>query len=142
MKTVRQLLTGKRSGVVSVAPDATVFEALKVMSDHDVGAVVVLDGEKLVGIFSERDYARRVALLGKSSRETPVREIMTHRVICVTPTQMVDECMSVMTEKRCRHLPVVEDKRVVGIISIGDLVKEIIAEQQSTITHLERYIIG
>ena len=140
MKTARQLLAGKSAGVVSVGPDASVYDALVLMADKNVGAVVVLEGHKLVGIFSERDYARKVILLGKSSREVLIREIMTHKVICVTPAQMVDECMELMTEKRCRHLPVVEDKRVIGMLSIGDLVKEIISEQQSTITQLESYI--
>ena len=140
MKTAKQLLAGKPAGVVSVAPDVSVFDALVLMADKNVGAVVVLDGHKLVGIFSERDYARKVILLGKSSKEVLMREIMTHRVICVTPAQKVDECMELMTEKRCRHLPVVEDKHVIGMLSIGDLVKEIISEQQSTITQLESYI--
>jgi CBS domain-containing protein len=140
MKTARQLLAGKPAGVVSVGPDASVYDALALMAEKNVGALVVLVGHKLVGIFSERDYARKVILLGKSSKEIPVKEIMTHKVICVTPTQKVDECMEIMTEKRCRHLPVVEDKQVIGVLSIGDLVKEIISEQQSTITQLESYI--
>src|SRR5690349_2551545 len=129
MKTAKQLLANKPKGVVSIAPDENVLEALKLMADHDIGALVVLEGEKLVGILSERDYARKIVLLGKSSRDTLVREIMTHRVLCVSPSQMVDECMELMTQKRCRHLPVVEDKHVIGILSIGDLVKETISEQ-------------
>ena len=140
MKTARQLLAGKPAGVVSVAPESSVYDALVLMAEKNVGALVVLEGHKLVGIFSERDYARKVILLGKSSKEMPVRDIMTHKVICVTPAQKVDECMELMTEKRCRHLPVVEDKHVIGMLSIGDLVKEIISEQQSTITQLESYI--
>lgn len=140
MKTARLLLAGKPAGVVSVEPDASVYDALVLMAEKNVGALVVLEGHKLVGIFSERDYARKVILLGKSSKEMPVRDIMTHKVVCVTPAQKVDECMELMTEKRCRHLPVVEDKHVIGMLSIGDLVKEIISEQQSTITQLESYI--
>jgi CBS domain-containing protein len=140
MKTAKQLLANKPKGVVSIAPDDNVLEALKRMADHDIGALVVLEGEKLVGILSERDYARKIVLLGKSSRDTLVREIMTHRVLCVSPTQMVDECMELMTQKRCRHLPVVEDKHVIGILSIGDLVKETISEQLETIHQLESYI--
>jgi CBS domain-containing protein len=140
MKTAKQLLANKPKGIVSIAPDENVLEALKLMADHDIGALVVLEGEKLVGILSERDYARKIVLLGKSSRDTLVREIMTHRVLCVSPSQMVDECMELMTQKRCRHLPVVEDKHVIGILSIGDLVKETISEQLETIHQLESYI--
>ena len=143
MKTARQLLANKSAqGVVSIGPDATVYDALKLMADKDIGALVVLDGHKLIGIFTERDYARKVALLGKSSKDIPMRDIMTHRVLCVTPDQMIDECMAVMTEKRCRHLPVVEDKRVIGVLSIGDLVKEMISEQRDTIAQLESYIMS
>lgn len=142
MKTVKELLAGKPGGVVSIGPDASVYDALKLMAEKNIGALVVLDGRKLVGIFSERDYARKVILYGKSSREMQVREIMTHRVLCVTPARKIDECMSVMTEKRCRHLPVVEDKHVVGILSIGDLVKALISEQQDTIAQLESYILS
>ena len=142
MKTARQLLANKPPGVVSIDPDASVFDALQLMADRDVGAVVVLDQKKLVGIFTERDYARKVILLGKSSKEISVREIMTHRVLCISPDQMTDECMAVMTEKRCRHLPVVEDKRVIGVLSIGDLVKEVISEQRETIIQLESYIMS
>jgi CBS domain-containing protein len=143
MKTARQLLANKATqGAVSIGPEATVYDALKLMAEKDIGALIVLDGQKLVGIFTERDYARKVALLGKSSKDIPMREIMTHRVLCVTPDQMIDECMAVMTEKRCRHLPVVEDKRVIGVLSIGDLVKELISEQRDTIAQLESYIMS
>ena len=142
MKTAGQLLAGKAAGFVSINPDATVLDALRLLAKHEIGALPVLDGPKLVGIFSERDYARRVALHGKSSHDTPVRDVMTHKVLCVTPEQMVDECMEIMTQKRCRHLPVVEGKRVIGILSIGDLVKEVISEQQETIHHLESYIMS
>jgi len=111
------------------------------MSERDIGALIVLQGETLAGILSERDYARKVILLGKSSREMTVSEIMTHRVICVGPDQLVDYCMALMTEKRCRHLPVLEDKRVIGVLSIGDLVKETIREQKFLIAQLESYIM-
>jgi CBS domain-containing protein len=142
MKTVQQLLASKPAGVVTVSPDASVFAALQLMADKDIGAVVVLEGQQLAGILSERDYARKVILLGKSSKEMSVREIMTHKVLCVSPADRVDECMALMTEKRCRHLPVVADKRVIGILSIGDLVKEMISEQQSVIKQLESYIVS
>ena len=142
MKTVKQLLAGKSPGVVSIGPEASVFEALQLMADKNVGAVVVLNGQKLVGIFTERDYARKVILMGRSSKEISVEEIMTHKVLCVSPAQTVDECMEIMTQKRCRHLPVVDEKRVIGIISIGDLVKEVISEQQETIHQLESYIMS
>jgi CBS domain-containing protein len=117
-----------------------VLEALKLMAEHGVGALVVLEGERLAGVISERDYARKVILHGKSSSETPVREIMTGRVVTVTPAQTVADCMAVMTEKHFRHLPVIEDGRVVGVLSIGDLVKAVIAEQADTIRALESYI--
>jgi len=140
MKTVQQVLEGKTQKVLSVAPDATVYEALKTMAEHDVGALVVLDGERLSGIFSERDYARKVILFGKSSKETLVREIMTRKVLCVRTDQTVDQCMALMTNKRVRHLPVLDRKKVVGVISIGDVVKEVISEQQHVIEQLENYI--
>jgi CBS domain-containing protein len=140
MKTAKQLLLGKPAGIVSVAPTTSVYDALVLMAEKNIGAVVVLEGPKLAGIFSERDYARKVILLGKSSKEIPVSEVMTHKVLCVSPTQLVDECMELMTQKRCRHLPVVQDKLVIGMLSIGDLVKEVISEQQETITQLESYI--
>jgi len=139
-KTVQQVLGHKSHRVVSIAPDATVYEALLLMAEHDIGSLVVLDGERLAGIFSERDYAREVALLGKSSKETRVREIMTHKVLCVRPEQTIDECMGIMTQKRIRHLPVLDHKKVVGVISIGDVVKAVISEQQHMIEQLEHYI--
>jgi len=142
MKTARQLLDEKPVGTVSISPGASVFEALELMAERDIGALVVCDHEKLVGMLSERDYARKVILLGKSSRELTVSEIMTHRVICVGPDQTVDQCMAVMTEKRCRHLPVLEGKRVIGVLSIGDLVKETISEQKFMIAQLESYIMS
>jgi CBS domain-containing protein len=140
MKSVQQVLEGKRHKLVSIAPDATVLDALKVMADLEIGALVVLEGERLVGIFSERDYARKVVLHGKTSKDTPVREVMTAKVLCVRPEQTMDECMALMTDKRVRHLPVLNSKRVIGVISIGDVVKEVISEQQATIQQLEHYI--
>jgi CBS domain-containing protein len=140
MKTARQLIEEK-PGIVSIGPDASVFEALERMAEHDIGALVVLDGQVLVGMLSERDYARKVILLGKSSRDIRVSEIMTPKVVCVGPDQTVDQCMAVMTEKRCRHLPVLEGKRVIGVLSIGDLVKETISDQQFQIAQLESYIM-
>ena len=140
MKTVEQMLEGKGRRLLSVAPGATVYEALKLMAEHEVGALVVLDGERLVGIFSERDYARKVILFGKSSKETLVREIMTDKVLCVRPDQTVDQCMALMTDKRVRHLPVLDHKKVTGVISIGDVVKEVISEQRFMIEQLENYI--
>jgi CBS domain-containing protein len=140
MKTAKQLLMNKPSGVVSIAPNATVLDALKKMAEKDIGALVVLDGTHLVGILSERDYARKVALMGKAAADVPVKDIMTHQVLCVAPHHSVDECMALMTKKRCRHLPVIEGKQVVGMLSIGDLVKEMLSEQQMMIQQLESYI--
>ena len=141
MKTVEQALKGKAGTVLSVQPDASVLDALKTMALKDVGALVVLDAEgALAGIFSERDYARKVILFGKASKDTKVREVMTERVVCVRPDNTIDDCMSLMTDKRIRHLPVLDQGRVVGVISIGDAVKEKIAEQQFMIQQLEQYI--
>lgn len=140
MKTLKQLLQAKGGEIHSIAPDARVFDALKLMAEKNVGALVVLDNGRLAGIFSERDYARKVILLGKSSHDIPVREIMTGKVITVHPGQTVEECMALMTEKRIRHLPVTEGERLIGVLSIGDLVKEVIAEQEQTIKQLESYI--
>ncbi len=140
MKTARQLLEGK-PGTVSISPQDSVFAALERMAAHDIGALVVLDGPTLAGMLSERDYARKVILLGKSSRDIRVSEIMTQKVVCVGPDQTVDQCMAVMTEKRCRHLPVLEGKQVIGVLSIGDLVKETISDQQFQIAQLESYIM-
>ncbi|UCV07285.1 CBS domain-containing protein [Dechloromonas denitrificans] len=143
MKTLKQMLADKRRPLAVVAPSDSVFHALNIMAQHDVGALLVLEGEQLVGIFSERDYARKIILQGKTSKETLVRDIMSERVAYVTPGTTLDECMALMTEKRFRHLPVLnEDGSVVGIISIGDLVKETISTQQFLITELERYITG
>lgn len=143
MKTLKQLLAEKTRPLAVVSPRDSVFHALSVMAQHDVGALLVLDGEQLVGIFSERDYARKVILQGKNSRETQVSEIMSERVAYVTPDHSLEECMALMTEKHFRHLPVLDSNGgVVGIISIGDLVKETISAQQFLISELERYIAG
>ena len=140
MRSVLQLLEEKPQQVLSIQPQAKVFDALMLMAEKDVGALVVLEGEKLVGIFSERDYARKVVLQGRSSKDTRIRDIMTSRVAYARPDQSVEECMAVMTEKRIRHLPVMEGEQMLGIISIGDLVKAIIEEQQHVIEQLEQYI--
>ena len=140
MKTIRQLLESKSNELCKIGPDACVFDAIKLMAEKDIGALLVVEGEKLVGILSERDYARKVILHGKSSHDLQVREIMTSKVIAVQPGQTVEECMALMTEKRIRHLPVTEGERLIGVLSIGDLVKEVIAEQRQTIEQLESYI--
>jgi CBS domain-containing protein len=142
MHTAEDILRHKGRTVWSVRPTDTVLEALGVLAEHDVGAVLVLDEGKLVGVFSERDYARKVVLAGRSSKEAQVRDVMTSHVVCVTPSQSIDACMALMTSKRVRHLPIVDHKRVVGIVSIGDLVKATIDDQQSTIVELQRYIAG
>ena len=140
MTTVRQLLDGKGRAIFAVSPDVPVLEAIRAMAQHHVGALLVMKGETLEGIVSERDYARKVILLGRSSGDTPVRDIMTTPVLTVTPEATVEKCMQLMTERRVRHLPVTEGRRVVGMISIGDLVKSVIAEQRQTIEQLEQYI--
>lgn len=140
MKSVAQMLKQKPAGVVSIRPDVPVLEALKLLSERGVGAVLVIDGSRVAGIVSERDYTRKVELKGKSASTTPVSEIMTKEVICVTPEQTNEECMALMTGKRLRHLPVIENGKVVGILSIGDLVKEVISEQKFIIEQLEHYI--
>lgn len=143
MKTLKQLLAGKQRPLAVVTPNDSVFHALSVMAQHDVGALLVLEGETLVGIFSERDYARKIILHGKTSKETLVREIMSERVAYVTPDTTLDECMALMTERHFRHLPVLnEDGSLAGMISIGDLVKETISDQRFLIAELERYIAG
>jgi CBS domain-containing protein len=143
MKTLKQMLAGKQRPLVVVSPNDSVFHALTLMAQHNVGALMVLNGEQLVGIFSERDYARKVILHGKSSKETLVSEIMSDKVAYVTPGTTLDECMALMTDKHFRHLPVLEeDGTVVGIISIGDLVKETISNQEFLIKQLEHYISG
>jgi len=142
MTTVRQLLRGKGQSVYTIGPDATVYDALQEMAARDVGALVVTENDEVVGVVSERDYARKLVLVGKLSRETQVREIMSDEVICVGPKQTVEGCMALMSQKRVRHLPVLENEQLAGIISIGDAVKAIIEGQQSTIEELEHYITG
>ena len=142
MKLVKQLLDNKGHAVISVAPDASVLDAIKRMAEKGIGALVVMDGDELAGIVSERDYARKVILKGRASDSTPVAEIMTATVLTTTPDANVESCMKMMTEQKCRHLPVVEGDRVVGMISIGDLVQAIIADQQYEIEQLEQYISG
>jgi CBS domain-containing protein len=142
MSTVRQLLADKGGQIFAVAPGDMVFEAIRRMADHVIGALLVMDGDRLVGILSERDYARKVILQGKSSRETPVADIMTSNLFTVSPSTTVSDCMQLMSNKRIRHLPVVEGARVVGVLSIGDLVKNIISEQQREIEQLSQYIAG
>jgi CBS domain-containing protein len=136
------ILKSKGRQVWSVPPTASVFEAIEAMAEKQVGALPVMEGDKLVGIISERDYARKIILMGRSSRETPVTEIMSSPVLTVTPENTIGECMVIITEHRIRHLPVVDHDRVVGVVSIGDLVNWIISVQQETIKHLESYITG
>jgi CBS domain-containing protein len=140
MKTVRDLLEQKGRKVWSVGPDSTVYDALRLMAEKDIGAVLVVSGEELVGVLSERDYARQVVLKGKASRDTPVREIMTSRVIYIRPEQTLEDCMALMTDKHVRHLPVVVGGRIEGLLSIGDVVKAVISEKQFLIQQLENYI--
>jgi CBS domain-containing protein len=142
MQTVRQLLNKKGAHVVSVSPETSVYDAIKTMAEHEIGALVVLEKGRLAGIVSERDYARKVILKGKSSRETPVAEIMTREVTTVRPETSVEKCMQLMTDKRVRHLPVMDGDKLVGIISIGDVVKAIISQQEFMIEQLEGYISG
>jgi CBS domain-containing protein len=137
--TVRQMLRGKPA-VYAVAPGDTVYEALRLMADRNIGAVMVQSGEQVEGILSERDYARKVMLLGKTSKETLVSEIMTTEVVSIDPAWTAEQCMALMTERRVRHLPVLEQDRLVGVISIGDVVRAVVDEQQFTIASLERYI--
>lgn len=142
MKTAQAILNVKGHDILSIPPSAMVFEAIQLMSDRGVGALLVMDDENLEGIVSERDYARKVILAGRGSKDTPVRDIMTRDIITVTPKHSTEDCLNIMTERRVRHLPVVEDGKVVGMLSIGDLVKAIIAEQQSLIAQLQQYISG
>ena len=140
--TVNQLLTVKGRSVWSIGPDETVYTALQRLADKNIGALLVLDGDRLVGILSERDYARKVVLYGKSSMRTPVHEIMTKKVITISPSHTLGDCMTLMTNSRIRHLPVVAEGVVLGVVSIGDIVKTVISQQEFVIDQLENYIIG
>jgi len=140
MKLVKNILDSKGNEIWHIAPDDSVFDAIKIMAEKGVGALLVMNDANLVGIVSERDYARKVILKGRSSKKTPVKDIMTTEVIYTQPEQTVEECMLVMTENRIRHLPVMQDEKIVGVLSIGDLVKAIIDEQHFTIKQLEMYI--
>lgn len=140
--SIGEILEHKGMAAWTVAPDATVFEAIQIMSDKNVGALLVTEHERLIGIVSERDYTRKVALKGKSSKELKVREIIPDRIVSVTPHHTVEECLRLMTEKRVRHLPVLEGDRITGVVSIGDLVNWIISAQSTTIQQLETYISG
>jgi CBS domain-containing protein len=142
MVTIRQLLDQKGGKICTIHPDATVFDAVAKMAENDIGSLIVIDTEALVGIITERHYARNVVLKGKTSPATPVREIMERHVITARPEQSVEECMALMTDKRVRHLPVIEGKKIIGIVSIGDLVKSIIGNQKFVIDQLEHYIHG
>jgi CBS domain-containing protein len=143
MKSVAQVLKSKsRQTVDAVAPSTSVFDAVKLMAEKNIGALLVLEGERIAGIVTERDYARKIVLLGRSSKETSVGDIMSSPVMYVRPDQTNEECMALMTDNRVRHLPVVDQGRLVGLISIGDLVKDIISEQKFIIEQLEHYIAG
>jgi len=142
MKTVKDLLKGKGYDIWAVAPDDSVYDALKLMAEKNVGAVLVMDAGTLVGILSERDYARKVDFKGRCPEDTSAQEIMTEKVLWVRPDQTIEECMALMTNKRVRHLPVFEDDQLIGVISIGDVVKAIISEQEFMIGQLEHYITG
>jgi len=142
MKTIHQVLSAKALSIVSITPDTLIYDALVIMAEKHIGALLVLEGDHLAGIFSERDYAREVMLKGRSSRTSFIKEVMTTNVITVSPKDTMEECMSLMSGKRVRHLPVIEDGKVIGILSIGDLVKETIAEQEAVIKQLEHYIQG
>ena len=140
MKSVRDIVEKKGRQIWSVAPGTTVFETLQLMAEKEIGAVLVMEGGRPVGIFSERDYARQVILKGKASKDTPVRDVMTTRVVYIRPDQTMEECMALMTDKRIRHLPVLVEGRVEGILSIGDVVKAVISEKEFIISQLENYI--
>lgn len=142
MKTVRELLANKGRNVWSISSDATVYNALTLMAEKDIGALLVIDDGQILGIISERDYARKVALLGKSSKEAPVKDIMSKDVLYVVENQAVEECMALMINKRIRHLPVMKNDELIGLISIGDVVKGIIDEKEFTIDQLVNYITG
>jgi CBS domain-containing protein len=140
MDTVRDVLARKGSHVWSVEPETTVFDTLRLLAEKDIGAVLVCEGGRPVGVFSERDYARQVILKGKTSRDTPVREVMTSKVVFIAPDRTVEDCMAIMTDRHFRHLPVLEEGKLIGLVSIGDVVKAIISEKQFLIEQLEAYI--
>jgi len=141
MSTVAQILKSKPDQAVhTISPSASVLEAVKLMAEKNIGALVVKDGEAVVGVLTERDYARKVVLMARASKDTPVRDVMTARVMCVGPERTSEECMALMTENRLRHLPVMDKGRMIGLVSIGDLVKDVISEQQFVIQQLEQYI--
>ena len=142
MRTVRQLLESKPAEIIAISPDAPVIDAIRLMAERRVGALVVMEGARLAGILSERDYARKIVLQGRSSRDTPVRDIMTAEVITVRPEDSSDHCMQVVTDKRIRHLPVMQGGDVIGVLSIGDLVRAVIEEQKQELDQLQRYIAG
>ena len=142
MKKVKAILDTKGHDFISIGPDETVFAAIKLLSENEIGSLLVMEQDRLVGIFTERDYARKVILEGRLSKDTSIGDIMSRSVLCVSPDRSIDECMALMTEKRVRHLPVVDHKKVVGVVSIGDLVKAIISEQQFVIDQLQHYITG
>ena len=141
-KSIRDVLKNKGGTVVSISADATVYKALELMANENVGALLVMDGKKLTGIISERDYARKVILEGLSSLETAVQKIMLTKVLYITPDKSVEEGLALMSDKRCRHLPVLEDKELVGMVSIGDLVNAHVADKDFMIDQLEHYILG
>ena len=142
MTTVKSVLHTKGNNIYSIAPEATVFDALKIMAEKNIGALLVMQQEKVVGIFSERDYARKIVLKGESSHTTAVQDVMTSGVLSVHSEQSIDECMALMTDKHVRHLPVIENGNLIGLVSIGDIVKTIISEHEYTIKQLENYITG
>lgn len=143
MKSIADLLKSKKDQTVyTIAPNESVYSALRIMAERSVGALLVMDGGKLAGIITERDYARKIDLMGRNSKETPVRDIMTSAVMYVTPRHTNEECMALMTDNRLRHLPVMDNGKLVGLISIGDLVKDVISEQRFIIEQLEHYITG
>ena len=142
MMTVKEILAGKGTQAWTISADANVFDALRTMSKANIGALIVLDGDRIAGIMSERDYARKIILQNRMSQDTPVRDIMTSQIYGVTHETTAEECMALMTDKRIRHLPVLESGKIAGVVSIGDIVKSIISEQQVTIEHLQNYIMG
>ena len=142
MKTVRDVLKAKGGVVFAAEPDDTVYNALTIMAEQNIGALLVREGARVVGVFSERDYARQVILKGKASKDTPIRDVMTARVVFVRPEQNIEECMALMTDKHVRHLPVLDGDTLVGLVSIGDVVKAVISEKEFLIAQLEHYITG